>query len=51
MEENIQQSKFIIIMKKIWPTVYRWINASFYFILNLIRNIIKGIIEQVKGSM
>lgn len=40
----------MIILKKIWPTIYRVINGSLYFLLNLIKSIVKMSIEQIKGS-
>jgi hypothetical protein len=49
MEENLQQSKFIIIMKKIWPATIRVINIIFYTIFSFIRNSVKYIIDQIKN--
>ncbi len=45
-----QDSQFIIFMKKIWPTIYRAINLSLYFLLTFIKNSVKFGWEQIKGS-
>ncbi|MBI5045022.1 MAG: hypothetical protein HZC02_03785 [Candidatus Levybacteria bacterium] len=37
-------------LKSIWPTVYRIINNTFYFLLLFIKNLIKMAINQIKGS-
>ena len=49
MEENQQQNPWIVRLKKIWPTIYRILNTVFYFILSVIKNIVNGIISQLKG--
>jgi hypothetical protein len=50
MQENVQQSKFMIIMKKIWPYINRVLNAVVYFIIQIIRNFFKSAIEMIKGT-
>jgi len=50
MEQNVQQSQPMIVLKKIWPYINRAINSSLYFILNVIKGIIKTGIDQIKGS-
>jgi len=50
MQDNQQQSPFIVFMKKIWPFVYRVINAIFYFLIMLIRNFVRDAIQSIKGS-
>lgn len=49
MQENAQQSRVVIFLKKIWPAIYRIINSTLYFILSIIKNIFNGIISQIKG--
>ena len=49
MEENQQQSPFIVLLKKIWPFIYRVINAVVYFIIMIIRNFFKDAIRMIKG--
>jgi hypothetical protein len=33
--------------KQIWPTIYRLINGGVYFILNLIKSVVRMSIEQI----
>lgn len=40
----------VVILKKIWPTIYRIVNGFFYFILNFIKTVVRLAIEQVKGG-
>lgn len=44
-----EDNKIMYILKRIWPTVYRLLNAAFYFILSLIKAIVKGIIDQIRN--
>lgn len=48
---NMQQSRFVIFMRKIWPTFYRIFNTIIYFIIGVIRSIFKGIMDQIKGGI
>ncbi len=50
MEENSQQSKFIIFLRKIWPFIYRVLNSTFYFILGIIKYFFKNAIAMIKGE-
>jgi hypothetical protein len=50
MQENTQQSRVIIFLKKIWPIFYRILNKSTYFIIMLIRNFIKDAIGMIRNS-
>jgi len=50
MEENLQENKFLVIMKRIWPTVLRIINIIVYGILNFIKTSVKYIIDQINNS-
>ncbi len=34
-------------LRNIWPTVYRIVNTSLYFLINLIKDIITRITEQL----
>jgi len=47
MEENLQENKLLVIMKRIWPTVLRVINIIVYGLLNFIKTMIKYIIDQI----
>lgn len=49
MEENRRESPVITILKKAWPTIYRLINGAVYFIIMIIKSVVKGIISQLKG--
>lgn len=44
----MNNSRFIILMKSIWPKVYRVTNGVFYWILNFIKNLISRMINQAK---
>ncbi len=44
----MQESNIKIFLKKIWPTTYRIINTSFYFIISVIRGIISIAFKQIK---
>ena len=46
MEEN----KYKAFLIKIWPTVYRIINSILYFIISLIKVIVKAAFKQLKGE-
>ncbi|MBI4080259.1 MAG: hypothetical protein HY430_00640 [Candidatus Levybacteria bacterium] len=46
-----QPNKFIILLKEIWPTIYRVINAIAFFLLMLVKNFIKFGMQQLKGKM
>jgi hypothetical protein len=50
MENNTQQSKFILILKQVWPYIYRVINSVFYFVVNIIRYFFKNAIKMIKGE-
>ncbi len=47
---NQEDSQFKIFLINIWPKVYRIINGFLYFLLNLIRAIVKIAINQLKGG-
>lgn len=50
MEENLQENKYIVILKQIWPTIARGINIVLYAILNFLKNSVSYIISQIKNS-
>lgn len=50
MQDNLRESPFIVFMKKIWPFIYRVINAVFYFLIMLIRNFFREAIRSIKGG-
>ncbi|MBI2621084.1 MAG: hypothetical protein HYW63_00365 [Candidatus Levybacteria bacterium] len=37
------------ILYNIWPTIYRLVNGTFYFILQLTRSTIRRMIDQIKS--
>lgn len=49
MQENQQQLPVIVLLKKVWPYIYRVINAIFYFIIMLIKNFVRDAIRSIKG--
>ncbi len=36
------------LLKQIWPTIYRAINGSLYFVLNLMKSTVRSMIEELK---
>jgi len=50
MEENKQQSPFIVLLKKIWPFIYRVINTVIFFLLSLIRGFFRMAFQMIKGN-
>lgn len=50
MQENIQQSRVVIILKKIWPAIYRVINSTLYFIMSLIKTFFKDTMRMIQGK-
>lgn len=38
------------LLKQIWPTVYRAVNNTIYFILNLIKSTVKMAIDEIKNG-
>ena len=50
MEENIQQNKYLIFLKQIWPTLIRAINIVLYTIFNFLKNSVGYIISQIKNT-
>jgi len=50
MFQNTQQNPIIVFLKNIWPAIYRVINTIIYWILQLIKGIFKGIMDQIKGT-
>lgn len=51
MQENMRQSPVMIMLKRAWPSIYRFINSATFLIITTIRNGIKSAIDQIKGSM
>lgn len=51
MDSNLQQSRISLFLKKIQPYFVRVFNAIVYFIMTIIKNIFKGIMDQFKGKM
>jgi len=47
---NQEKSQIKIILINVWPAVYRIINGFLYFLLNLVRAIVKMAINQLKGG-
>ncbi len=52
MDENMQQpSQFYLIMKRIWPTIYRAINTIFFIIIKTIKAGVIIAYQQFKGGV
>ncbi len=43
-------TRFQAVMKQIWPTIYRIINNTLYFLIDIIRSGVKIAIEQIKNG-
>ena len=50
MQENVQQSRFMIFLKKIWPYAIRVINTVVYFIISVLRSFFKSAMQMIKGN-
>ena len=52
LEKNLmeEENRFKTILIKIWPAIYRIINGFLYFLLTLVRAIIKIAVNQLKGG-
>lgn len=50
MQENMQQSRVMIFLKKIWPFINRVINGIVYFIISLIKGFFKTAMQMIKGA-
>ncbi len=46
-----QPNPVIVVLQKIWPTIYKIVNSTIYFVLNFIKNFVKMAIEQIKGGL
>jgi hypothetical protein len=45
-----QPSRFRMILKDIWPTIYKVINTVLYFIITLIKSTVKDIFRMIKSG-
>lgn len=45
-----EENRFKTIIIKIWPAIYRIINGLLYFLLTLVRAIVKIAVNQLKGG-
>jgi hypothetical protein len=43
-------SRFMIIMKTIWPPINKVLNMVFYFLITMIRSFFRTVMEMVKGG-
>ncbi len=46
-----QESQFTIVMKRMWPTISRAINGIIYFLVSIIKSVVKAAMDQFKGKM
>ncbi len=46
----MDKDKLTRFFANIWPTIKRTLDAIFYFILNLIKSVVKIAVEQIKGE-
>ena len=50
MNENLRQSRFILLMRQVWPYINRILNSIFYFIVGIIRTFFKYAVQMIKGK-
>jgi hypothetical protein len=50
MEENLQENKYIVFLKQIWPTIARVVNIVLYTIFTFLKNSVNYIISQIRNS-
>lgn len=50
MEENVQENKYIVFIKRILPTVIRITTIIIYTIFNFIKTSIRYIIDQLRNN-
>ena len=43
-------SRFMIIMKTIWPPINKVLNMVFYLVMSIIRNFFKTAMQMIKGG-
>lgn len=51
MQENMQVSPVMALLKKAWPAMSRVINYVVYIIMSVIKATFKGITDQIKGGL
>lgn len=44
-----QDNKFLYFLKRIWPTIYRIINTTVYFVFSIVRNLVQGALDQIRN--
>ncbi len=44
-----QPSPLILLLKKVWPSVYRIINGGLYFVVHLGKILVSRSIDQIRG--
>ena len=45
-----EDSRFMIILKTIWPPINKVLNYVFYFLISLIRSTFRTAMEMIKGG-
>lgn len=54
MIKNVQlqniKTKAYAVLKQIWPTVYKIINSSLYFLLTVIKSMIRTAMDQIENK-
>lgn len=47
---NMNKEKLYAYVKFAWPTIYRIINDGLYFLINVIKSIVRIAIDEIKGK-
>ncbi len=50
MQENVQESSFMRLLKKVWPFINKVLNNIVYFFMSLIKGFFKNAIQMIKGN-
>ncbi|MGH7204166.1 MAG: hypothetical protein ACREHC_07010 [Candidatus Levyibacteriota bacterium] len=50
MQGNVQESRYMRALKKVWPFINRVLNSTVYFILSLIKTFFKDTLRMIQGK-
>ena len=50
MDPNLEETQARRVAKQVWPSIYRMINETFYFLLNAVKSLIKSMFEEIKNG-
>lgn len=50
MQENVQESRAIRLLKQVWPAINRILNKIFYFLISLIKTFFRDTMRMIQGK-